>query len=135
RRACPPPPRRVFPFEPPPAPCDTRASRSVLGRDARGPPMQLTIIGAGYVGLVTGACLADFGHAVTCIDTDAARVARLRAGAIPIFEPGLETIVRRNLNEGRLRFETDAGVAVPEAEAVFIAVGTPANGGAGADLS
>jgi len=99
--------------------------------------MHLTIIGAGYVGLVTGACLADFGHTVTCIDTDSAKVARLRQGEIPIFEPGLDTMVKRNLAQGRLRFDTDASASVPDADAVFIAVGTPpTEGGAGgADLS
>ncbi|MGV8841084.1 MAG: UDP-glucose dehydrogenase family protein [Bauldia sp.] len=99
--------------------------------------MHLTIIGAGYVGLVTGACLADFGHTVTCIDTDSGKVGRLRQGQMPIFEPGLDTMVKRNLSQGRLRFDTDASASVPDADAVFIAVGTPPTEGGrgGADLS
>jgi UDPglucose 6-dehydrogenase len=93
------------------------------------------MIGAGYVGLVSGACLADFGHHVTCIDKDARRVAALKAGEIPIFEPGLPDLVRNNVCQGRLEFAGDLA-AVAEAEAVFIAVGTPSRRGDGhADLS
>ncbi|MGQ3135040.1 2-dehydropantoate 2-reductase N-terminal domain-containing protein, partial [Phenylobacterium sp.] len=87
--------------------------------------MQVAMIGTGYVGLVSGACFADFGHEVTCIDKDAGKIARLREGGIPIFEPGLEGLVARNVAAGRLFFETEAAQAVAKADAVFIAVGTP----------
>jgi UDPglucose 6-dehydrogenase len=98
--------------------------------------MRVAMIGTGYVGLVSGACFADFGHQVTCIDKDAAKIERLKTGGIPIFEPGLETLVARNVQAGRLDFATDAGEAVSEADAVFIAVGTPSRRGDGhADLS
>jgi UDPglucose 6-dehydrogenase len=94
------------------------------------------MIGTGYVGLVSGACFADFGHVVTCIDKDAGKIARLKAGEIPIFEPGLEQLVAANVREGRLSFATDAAEAVGAADAVFIAVGTPSRRGDGyADLS
>jgi UDPglucose 6-dehydrogenase len=94
------------------------------------------MIGTGYVGLVSGACFADFGHVVTCIDKDAGKIARLEQGEIPIFEPGLEDLVARNVREGRLKFSTAASEAVREADAVFIAVGTPSRRGDGhADLS
>jgi UDPglucose 6-dehydrogenase len=98
--------------------------------------MRIAMIGAGYVGLVSGACFADFGHHVTCIDKDASRIARLEEGVMPIFEPGLDGLVARNVREGRLDFATDSTAAVAEAEAVFIAVGTPSRRGDGhADLS
>ena len=98
--------------------------------------MRVAMIGTGYVGLVSGACFADFGHVVTCIDKDASKIARLEAGEIPIFEPGLEDIVARNVREGRLKFATESAAAVREADAVFIAVGTPSRRGDGhADLS
>ncbi|MDP3385579.1 MAG: UDP-glucose/GDP-mannose dehydrogenase family protein, partial [Phenylobacterium sp.] len=98
--------------------------------------MQVAMIGTGYVGLVSGACFADFGHEVTCIDKDAAKIERLREGGIPIFEPGLEGLVARNVAAGRLFFETEAAQAVAKADAVFIAVGTPSRRGDGhADLS
>ena len=98
--------------------------------------MRICVIGAGYVGLVSGACFADFGHRVTCVDLDEAKVSALRAGQIPIFEPGLAELVTRNARLGRLSFTTDLAPAVREAEAVFIAVGTPARKGDGlADLS
>ena len=87
--------------------------------------MQVAMIGTGYVGLVSGACFADFGHVVTCIDKDEGKIARLREGGIPIYEPGLDGLVARNVAAGRLFFETDAAQAVREADAVFIAVGTP----------
>src|ERR1700752_4546492 len=97
--------------------------------------MRVTMIGAGYVGLVSGACLADFGHRVTCIDKDAGKVAALNRGEIPIFEPGLADLVEVNVREERLRFAADAE-AVRSADAVFIAVGTPSRRGDGfADLS
>jgi UDPglucose 6-dehydrogenase len=98
--------------------------------------MRIAMIGAGYVGLVSGACFADFGHQVTCIDKDADKIARLEAGVMPIYEPGLELLVARNVREGRLDFATDSAKAVGEADAVFIAVGTPSRRGDGhADLS
>jgi UDPglucose 6-dehydrogenase len=97
--------------------------------------MRVTMIGTGYVGLVSGACFADFGHTVTCIDKDASKIDRLLKGEIPIFEPGLDELVAKNVREGRLSFTTDAS-AVKGAEAVFIAVGTPSRRGDGhADLS
>ena len=98
--------------------------------------MDLAVIGAGYVGLVTGACLADFGHVVTCVDKDAAKIAALKTSRIPIFEPGLDDIVEQNCKAGRLHFTTDIAAAVSAADAVFIAVGTPARRGDGhADLT
>jgi UDPglucose 6-dehydrogenase len=97
--------------------------------------MRVTMIGAGYVGLVSGACFADFGHHVTCIDKDARRVDALRRGEIPIFEPGLAELVEANVRQGRLEFAGDLG-GVSSADAVFIAVGTPSRRGDGyADLS
>jgi UDPglucose 6-dehydrogenase len=98
--------------------------------------MRVAIIGTGYVGLVSGACFADFGHIVTCIDNDEGKIGRLRAGEIPIFEPGLDQLVAANVREGRLFFSTEAKTAVSEADAVFIAVGTPSRRGDGyADLT
>ncbi len=97
--------------------------------------MRVTMMGAGYVGLVSGACFADFGHQVTCIDKDKNRVAALDRGEIPIFEPGLADLVEANMRQGRLEFAADTG-RVKNAEAVFIAVGTPSRRGDGhADLT
>lgn len=94
------------------------------------------MIGSGYVGLVSGACFSDFGHDVTCVDMDAAKIAALEAGRMPIFEPGLDTLVATNVAAGRLRFTTDLTSAVRGADAVFIAVGTPSRRGDGhADLT
>jgi UDPglucose 6-dehydrogenase len=94
------------------------------------------MIGTGYVGLVSGACIADFGHHVVCVDKDADKIAALERGEIPIYEPGLQELVRQNVKEGRLSFATALGKPVREAEAVFIAVGTPSRRGDGhADLS
>ncbi len=94
------------------------------------------MIGTGYVGLVSGACLADFGHHVTCVDKDAGKIAALSRGEIPIFEPGLDALVATNAAAGRLDFTTDLAAPVSEADAVFIAVGTPSRRGDGhADLS
>jgi len=97
--------------------------------------MRVTMIGAGYVGLVSGACFADFGHDVTCVDKDANRIAALRRGEIPIFEPGLDQLVATNISQRRLQFSTEP-TGIGEADAVFIAVGTPSRRGDGhADLS
>jgi UDPglucose 6-dehydrogenase len=97
--------------------------------------MKICVIGSGYVGLVTGACLADFGMDVTGVDKDLAKIEALRQGEIPIFEPGLPTLVRKNMEEGRLTFTTDLGPAIEEAIAVFIAVGTPPKEDGSADLT
>src|ERR1700736_1858807 len=98
--------------------------------------MRIAMIGTGYVGLVSGACFADFGHQVTCVDKDASKIAGLAAGNIPIFEPGLQDIVQLNSREGRLQFTTSIEIPVRQADAVFIAVGTPTRRGDGhADLS
>jgi UDPglucose 6-dehydrogenase len=98
--------------------------------------MRVAMIGTGYVGLVSGACFADFGHTVVCIDKDAGKIDRLREGVMPIYEPGLEQLVASNVREGRLSFDTEAAEAVRKADAVFIAVGTPSRRGDGyADLS
>jgi len=98
--------------------------------------MRIAMIGTGYVGLVSGACFADFGHHVTCIDKDKEKVDMLRSGGVPIYEPGLDLLVQRNVREGRLEFATDLTEAVRQADAVFIAVGTPSRRGDGhADLS
>ena len=98
--------------------------------------MRIAMIGSGYVGLVSGACFADFGHDVTCVDVSAPKIAALKAGQIPIFEPGLQAIVAANAEAGRLSFTTDLTAAVGGADVVFIAVGTPSRRGDGhADLS
>ncbi len=98
--------------------------------------MRVVMIGTGYVGLVSGVCFAEFGHTVTCIDKDADKIARLQAGVMPIYEPGLEALVARNVADGRLFFTIDPRQAVAAADAVFIAVGTPSRRGDGhADLS
>ncbi len=98
--------------------------------------MRIAMIGTGYVGLVSGACLADFGHRVTCVDTDAAKIAALQGGRMPIFEPGLEALVAANSSAGRLTFSTELAPSVAKADAVFIAVGTPSRRGDGhADLT
>ena len=97
--------------------------------------MRMVMVGAGYVGLVSGACSAEFGADVTCVDVDRDRIDRLRAGEMPIYEPGLNDLVRRNVEAGRLRFATGPGAEVGAADLVFIAVGTPARSGDGhADL-
>src|SRR5690348_5794835 len=97
--------------------------------------MRIAMIGTGYVGLVSGACLSEFGHEVVCIDKVPEKVAALKSGQIPIFEPGLDEVVATNVKAGRLSFSGDYR-AVPEADAVFIAVGTPSRRGDGhADLS
>src|SRR5437588_3172992 len=123
----------------------------VRGRERHGPPrppiktlgsarypanMQVAMIGTGYVGLVSGACFADFGHRVTCVDRDPDKIKALMRGDVPMFEPGLTELVRSNVREGRLAFSLELARAVREADAVFIAVGTPSRRGDGhADLS
>ena len=98
--------------------------------------MKIAMIGSGYVGLVSGACLADFGHSVTCVDKDMTKIEALRQGKMPIFEPGLGDLVLKNMREGRLSFTDNLNLCVNEADAVFIAVGTPSRRGDGhADLS
>ena len=98
--------------------------------------MHIRMIGSGYVGLVSGACFADFGHDVICVDKDQSKIDALHAGRMPIYEPGLDELVARNVAAGRLRFSTDLAESVKDADAVFIAVGTPSRRGDGhADLS
>ncbi len=89
--------------------------------------MNITMIGTGYVGLVTGACLAEFGHRVTCMDLDQSKIERLKNGEIPIYEPGLDILVAKNVKDERLQFSSDMADCVPGAQAVFIAVGTPSS--------
>ena len=96
--------------------------------------MNISVFGTGYVGLVAGACLADVGHQVICMDINAERIARLQAGEIPIYEPGLTALVTHNADAGRLRFTTDTATAVKESELLFIAVGTPPDEDGSADL-
>ena len=98
--------------------------------------MRIAMIGTGYVGLVSGACFADFGHAVVCVDKDEGKIEGLKAGRMPIYEPGLDALVASNVRAGRISFTTDLQTAVKEADAVFIAVGTPSRRGDGhADLT
>src|SRR6186997_1494042 len=98
--------------------------------------MRVAMIGTGYVGLVSGACFADFGHEVVCVDKDKEKIAALTRGEVPIYEPGLHDVVAINARAGRLKFTTELSGAVAEADAVFIAVGTPSRRGDGfADLS
>ena len=98
--------------------------------------MRIAMIGTGYVGLVSGACFADFGHHVTCIDKDPAKIAMIHDGKMPIWEPGLDALVKANVDHGRLDFTTDLAAGIVDADAVFIAVGTPSRRGDGhADLT
>ena len=87
--------------------------------------MKIVVIGTGYVGLVTGTCFAESGNDVTCVDINQEKIARLNQGQIPIYEPGLTELVKRNAEAGRLKFTTDVADCVPEARCVFLAVGTP----------
>ncbi len=96
--------------------------------------MRLAVIGTGYVGLVAGVCFAESGNDVVCVDKDAAKVRALRAGKMPIYEPGLEELLRRNVAEKRLTFTTALATAVRDAAVVFIAVGTPQGEDGAADL-
>ena len=95
---------------------------------------RIAVIGTGYVGLVSGACLADFGNAVICVDNNADKIEALKKGVIPIFEPGLDDVVKRNVQAGRLSFVTSLAPAVQASEVVFIAVGTPPADDGSADL-
>jgi len=97
--------------------------------------MRIGVVGTGYVGLVTGTCFADSGNTVVCLDIDAAKIDRLRRGEVPIYEPGLEELVTRNVRAGRLRFTTDTAAAIADAEIVFLAVGTPPSADGSADLT
>src|SRR5713101_7716740 len=97
--------------------------------------MHVPVIGTGYVGLVTGACFAEFGVDVTCVDVDSEKIALLSAGVMPIYEPGLEQLVTKNMQPGRLRFTTDVKEAVEQALVIFLAVGTPPKSDGTPDLS
>src|SRR5439155_6488560 len=97
--------------------------------------MHIAVIGSGYVGLVTGACFAEFGVDVTCVDVDAEKIAQLALGKITIYEPGLDQLVQKNLQAGRLRFTTDSKEAIQRSQVIFLAVGTPSTADGSADLS
>src|SRR5665213_340873 len=97
--------------------------------------MKLTIIGTGYVGLVTGTCFAEAGHKVICVDKDAAKVKLLKEGGMPIYEPGLEELVKKNVQAGRLRFSNSTEEGVEQSDVIFIAVPTPAQADGSVDLS
>jgi UDPglucose 6-dehydrogenase len=97
--------------------------------------MKVTMVGTGYVGLVSGVCFAETGNDVTCLDIDINKVEQLRAGRVPIFEPGLEEMLIRNRDAGRLTFTSDVAAAISDADVIFIAVGTPSRPDGGADLS
>jgi UDPglucose 6-dehydrogenase len=97
--------------------------------------VRIAVVGTGYVGLVTGTCLADSGNSVICLDIDASKVERLNRGEVPIYEPGLEELVHRNAKAGRLSFTTDTAAAISSAEIIFLAVGTPPSADGSADLS
>jgi UDPglucose 6-dehydrogenase len=96
--------------------------------------MRIAVVGTGYVGLVAGTCFAESGNNVVCVDIDREKVEKLRAGVVPIYEPGLEELLRRNVHDGRLLFTTDYGQGIPQAQVVFIAVGTPSGADGSADL-
>ena len=98
--------------------------------------MKVTMLGCGYVGLVSGACFAEFGASVTCFDIDKTKVEKLLGGEIPIYEPGLDALVKKNIEQGRLLFTNDIDECISESDLVFVAVGTPTRRGDGhADLS
>src|SRR6266849_3476213 len=97
--------------------------------------MHIAVIGSGYVGLVTGACFAEFGVDVTCVDVDAQKISRLSIGESPIYEPGLDQLIQKNLQAGRLRFTTDVDAATKQSLVIFLAVGTPPRDDGSADLS
>ena len=96
--------------------------------------MKIAVVGSGYVGLVVGTCFADTGNRVTCVDVNEDKIARLLKGEVPIFEPGLEELIQRNVAEGRLFFSTDVAGAIKKCEVIFIAVGTPPGEDGSADL-
>lgn len=96
--------------------------------------MKIAVIGSGYVGLVLGTCFADSGNRITCVDVNEDKIARLQAGEVPIFEPGLEELLKHNVAEGRLSFTTDLATAIKNAAVIFIAVGTPQDEDGSADL-
>ncbi|MFM7297199.1 MAG: 3-hydroxyacyl-CoA dehydrogenase NAD-binding domain-containing protein, partial [Planctomycetota bacterium] len=96
--------------------------------------MRIAVIGTGYVGLVAGTCFAESGNNVVCVDVDERKIARLKAGEVPIYEPGLEELLKRNAHDGRLHFTTNYADAIPNAQVVFIAVGTPPGEDGSADL-
>ena len=97
--------------------------------------MNICIIGTGYVGLVTGTCLADFGLQVTCVDQDETKISLLNSGGVPIYEPNLENLIKKNVSAGRLTFTTDLEKAVKQSKVIFIAVGTPPNHDGSANLA
>src|SRR5216684_6450048 len=97
--------------------------------------MNITVLGAGYVGLVSGTCYAESGNEVICVDIDKGRIAQLLEGKVPFYEPGLEELVRRNMKEGRLHFTTDVSEAIAQSMVSYIAVGTPMSASGAADLS
>src|SRR5205085_8797200 len=106
----------------PTTPCYDLSRRNNL---PEAPHLDIAVLGTGYVGLVTGAGLADFGNDVICVDIDEKKIAALKDGKIPIYEPGLDKIVNRNVSEGRLQFSTELAEAIRASRAIFIAVGTP----------
>src|SRR3989344_5934740 len=112
--------------------CYTRP-RLFLAKGAQ-KPMHISVIGTGYVGLVTGACFAEFGLNVICMDTDAKRIGKLEKGEVPFYEPGITELVAEGIRDGRLTFTTDIAKAVDEALVIFIAVGTPSRSDGSADL-
>src|SRR5512143_1968715 len=97
--------------------------------------MNICVVGSGYVGLVTGACFAEFGLKVTCVDNDEGKIKNLKKGIIPIYEPGLEEMLKKNMKEGHISFTTNLTEAVQKALVIFIAVGTPPREDGSADLS
>src|SRR3989338_10295346 len=97
--------------------------------------MNICVIGAGYVGLVTGTCFADFGVNVSCVDKDSSKIGSLKQGEIPIYEPGLKELLDKNVSQGRLAFSTDLAEGIKKSLVIFIAVGTPPKGDGSADLT
>lgn len=96
--------------------------------------MKIAVVGSGYVGLVVGTCFADSGNRITCVDVNADKIASLNRGEVPIFEPGLDELIKRNVEEGRLTFSTDIAGAIKASSVIFIAVGTPQDEDGSADL-
>lgn len=111
------------------------AIQNLVEREVEESHMRIAVVGTGYVGLVTGTCFADTGHQVSCVDKDRAKIDALLRGEVPIYEPGLEHLIQRNVSEGRLVFTTELAPAVGDAEIVFIAVGTPQSHDGQADLT